>query len=196
MTSTSEPAEPSGAKTASEAAAAEFARNVEAVNALARDALARWQSEHTEVPGGLDLPRAFAELAARSLGDVTSAEQSELAHWARFLGVWRNVAERALDPAVEPLARPEPGDRRFRDPAWEQNPAFDLVKQQYLLASRWVEEELQKLTGIDAAAAQQVAFYTRQFVQALAPTNFLMTNPTALQATLERASAARSERYA
>jgi polyhydroxyalkanoate synthase subunit PhaC len=164
-------------------AAAELARNVEAVAALARDVLERW---HTSggVGGTPEVHGAFAQLTARALADTLSSG-ADLAHWVRFLQVWHNVAERGVDPTVAPLVMPEPGDRRFRDPAWDRNPVFDLIRQQYLLASRWVEDELQQLTGIEPRAAQQVAFYTRQFVQALAPTNFLLTNPEALTATLE-----------
>ncbi len=166
-------------------AAAALARNLEAVAALARDLLGSGSEAREGRPALPDLPRAFAELTARSLADAASAERGDLEHWARFLRVWRNVAERTLDPSTPPLAQPEPGDRRFRDPAWNANPVFDLVKQQYLLASQWVEEELRNLAGLDARTAQQVAFYTRQFVQALAPANFLLTNPEALKATLD-----------
>ena len=76
-------------------------------------------------------------------------------------------------------------DRRFRDPAWEQNQLFDFIKQSYLLSSRWLVSTVAKAEGLDDKTAQKVDFYTRQFVDALAPTNFLLTNPEALRATVE-----------
>jgi polyhydroxyalkanoate synthase subunit PhaC len=132
-----------------------------------------------------DFPQSFATMAGDSLSSLAGVDPDHLERWARFLRVWQNVAERAADPTTPPLAAPEPGDRRFRDPAWDTNPVFDLLKQQYLISTRWIEEELETLAGIEPRTAQQVAFYTRQFMQAMAPSNFLLTNPEALQATLE-----------
>jgi polyhydroxyalkanoate synthase subunit PhaC len=162
--------------------AAELARNIDAAAHLAQDLAAQWHSAAAAVP---DFPQSFATMAGDSLSSLAGVDPDHLERWARFLRVWQNVAERAVDPSTPPLAAPEPGDRRFRDPAWDTNPVFDLLKQQYLISTRWIEEELETLAGIEPRTAQQVAFYTRQFMQAMAPSNFLLTNPEALQATLE-----------
>jgi polyhydroxyalkanoate synthase subunit PhaC len=162
--------------------AAELARNIDAAAHLAQDLAAQWHSAAAAVP---DFPQSFATMAGDSLSSLAGVDPDHLERWARFLRVWQNVAERAADPSTPPLAAPEPGDRRFRDPAWDTNPVFDLLKQQYLISTRWIEEELETLAGIEPRTAQQVAFYTRQFMQAMAPSNFLLTNPEALQATLE-----------
>jgi polyhydroxyalkanoate synthase subunit PhaC len=166
-------------------AAKERARNLNAVAGLARDLLEQWKTTATTASPLPDLPRAFAEMTARSLAELSGTPNDPLAHWAQFTKVWENVAARSIDPEVPPLVEPEPGDRRFRDPAWATNPVFDLLKQHYLATTRWMEGELQDLAGLEPQAAQQVVFYTRQFMQALAPTNFLLTNPEALRLTLE-----------
>jgi len=165
--------------------AAELARNIDAAATLARELAAQWQAAAAPPAAMPDLAQSFAGVNAQTLSGLSDTRPDDLEHWARFLNVWGNVAERVADPETPPLVAPDPGDRRFRDPAWDTNPVFDLVKQQYLAATRWVEEELQTLAGIEPRTAQQVAFYTRQFLQALAPSNFLLTNPEALQATFE-----------
>ena len=77
------------------------------------------------------------------------------------------------------------GDRRFRDAAWDNNTLFDYIKQSYLLTARWLQNTVREVEGIDARTARKVDFYTRQFVDALAPSNFVMTNPEVLRATIE-----------
>ena len=84
-----------------------------------------------------------------------------------------------------PVAAPEPGDRRFTDDAWTENPIYDHIRQSYLLASKFMLSTVRETEGLDAHTAQKVDFYTRQFIDALAPTNFAMTNPEVVRRTVE-----------
>src|SRR5258707_1519288 len=79
---------------------------------------------------------------------------------------------------------PAAGDRRFRSEEWRQNEIFDFIKQSYLLAANAMQEMVGKLHGLDEKERGRVAFYTRQFADALAPTNFPLTNPDVLKATI------------
>jgi len=62
---------------------------------------------------------------------------------------------------------------------------FDFIKQSYLLAADNLQGLVQSVEGLDDKTARKVQFYTRQFVDAMAPTNFVLTNPTVLQTTLD-----------
>jgi polyhydroxyalkanoate synthase subunit PhaC len=84
-----------------------------------------------------------------------------------------------------PVISPTPGDRRFKDPLWDQNPGSSFVMQSYLLYARWVEAVADDLEGLDDASRRKIKFYSRQFVDAVAPGNFAWTNPSVLQKTLE-----------
>src|SRR5205085_5084644 len=84
-----------------------------------------------------------------------------------------------------PMIEPSAGDRRFRDAAWTDNTLFDFIKQSYLLTARWLQGTVREVEGIDERTARKIDFYTRQFVDAIAPSNFLMTNPEVLRATIE-----------
>ena len=86
---------------------------------------------------------------------------------------------------VDPVASPDGGDRRFRDEAWEENQIFDFIKQSYLLTARWMQTTVSQIEGLDDKTARKVDFYTRQFVDALAPSNFVLTNPEVLRTTIE-----------
>ena len=81
--------------------------------------------------------------------------------------------------------RPSATDRRFKDDAWHENEVFDFIKQSYLLSARYVQDVVKQVDGLDAKTAQKVDFYSRQFVDAMSPSNFLLTNPEVLRKTAE-----------
>jgi polyhydroxyalkanoate synthase len=90
-----------------------------------------------------------------------------------------------LGQSVDPVVLPERSDRRFKDEAWVENAIFDFIRQSYLLTARSIHKTVSEIEGLDAKTAGKVDFYTRQFVDAMAPSNFVMTNPQVLKATLE-----------
>jgi len=94
-------------------------------------------------------------------------------------------------PALSRRRRPSQSSRRrrrtgaFRDQAWSDNSLFDFIKQSYLLTARCIQGAVKHVEGLDERTARKVDFYTRQFVDALAPSNFVMTNPEVLRATID-----------
>jgi polyhydroxyalkanoate synthase len=128
---------------------------------------------------------AFFEMTARMMSDPSRLVQAQLSLWNDYMTLWQRTAQRFLGGDPEPLIEPPQGDRRFRDAAWNDNTLFDFVKQSYLLTARWLQGTVRDVEGIDARTAHKVDFYTRQFVDALAPSNFLVTNPEVLRATIE-----------
>jgi polyhydroxyalkanoate synthase len=90
-----------------------------------------------------------------------------------------------LGEETPPVIEPSKEDRRFKDAAWNENQLFDFIKQSYLLSARWMQSTVRNVEGLDEKTAQKVDFYTRQFVDAMAPSNFVLTNPEVLRTTLE-----------
>jgi polyhydroxyalkanoate synthase len=133
----------------------------------------------------LAIGAAFFEMTARMMADPSRLVQAQLSLWNDYMTLWQRTAQRFLGGEAQPLIEPVPGDRRFRDAAWDDNTLFDYIKQSYLLTARWVQNTVREVEGIDERTARKVDFYTRQFVDALAPSNFLMTNPEALRTTIE-----------
>src|SRR5689334_19398108 len=105
--------------------------------------------------------------------------------WHDYLTLWKRMTRRFLGGETEPMIEPSVGDRRFRDAAWTDNTLFDFIKQSYLLTARSIQSAVKNVEGLDDGAARKVDFYTRQFVDAIAPSNFLLTNPEVLRATIE-----------
>ena len=133
----------------------------------------------------LGIGAAFLEMTARMIADPSRLVQAQLSLWHDYLTLWQRTTQRFLGGDAEPLIEPPAGDRRFRDAAWSDNALFDYIKQSYLLTARWLQGAVRDVEGIDERTARKVDFYTRQFVDAIAPSNFLMTNPEVLRATIE-----------
>ena len=89
-----------------------------------------------------------------------------------------------LGLAVPGAVEPEPGDRRFHDPSWERDPCFFGLRQCYLAWGRYLHE-LVDAAGLDPATTSKARFAIGILVDAMAPTNFLLTNPAALRRAFE-----------
>ena len=84
-----------------------------------------------------------------------------------------------------PVLEPSPGDRRFADPAWRQWP-FNLYEQSFLLMQEWWQAATTHVWGVSRHDESVVSFIARQLLDVVAPSNFPLTNPEILQATIEQ----------
>jgi polyhydroxyalkanoate synthase len=129
---------------------------------------------------------AFFELAARMMADPAKLVQAQMALWNDYMALWQRTTQRMLGGGnAEPVIEAAADDRRFRDHAWSDNALFDYIKQSYLLTARTIQGAVKDVGGLDEHTGRKVDFYTRQFVDAMAPSNFAMTNPEVLRATVE-----------
>ncbi len=76
-------------------------------------------------------------------------------------------------------------DERFQDPVWTKSPQFDTLKEFYLLYTRWFEDAIYRTPGASEETKHKAAFWVRQGLNALAPTNYFFTNPVALTRFME-----------
>ncbi|MGI9382757.1 MAG: PHA/PHB synthase family protein [Methyloligellaceae bacterium] len=128
---------------------------------------------------------AFLELGQKMMADPMTAARAQLDYWKSGMALWQSMIGRMAGQETEPVARPERGDRRFADKAWNEELVFDYLKQSYLLTSDWVHSVVQDVDGLDERERAKVDFYTRQFMSAMAPSNFAVTNPVVLRETVE-----------
>jgi polyhydroxyalkanoate synthase len=153
---------------------------------LITDFVERHQLQQPETPfDPMNIASAFYEMTTRMMTDPAKIMQAQMNLWQDYMRLWQSTTSRMLGSEAEPVAEPERGDRRFKDPAWEENQLFDFIKQSYLLSARWLRSTVNEVEGLDEHTAKKVDFYTRQFVDAMAPSNFLMTNPQVIRTTLE-----------
>lgn len=159
------------------------------------DLAARWQqvlqaqlsqqasgASQVQIPDPQSVQHAFEALWRVVLEKPEPMLRAQWDFWLAYAELTQQTLRQFWLGEPPPPAVP---DKRFKDELWVNNQVFGFVKQAYLLASRHIQDGVAGVEGLDAHTARQVNFYTRQFVDALAPTNFLATNPTALKATLD-----------
>ncbi len=138
-----------------------------------------------QVPDPRVVAGAFGRMAQAMLADPQKLAQAQLRWWQQMGEVWQAQLRRVAGQEVEPVAEAEPGDRRFKDDAWNEELVFDYIKQSYLVSSRWLQETVADVQGLDAKTKEKAEFYTRQWIDALAPTNFVGLNPAVLREASE-----------
>src|SRR3954468_17653294 len=100
--------------------------------------------------------RAFGEFAGHIFShpaELFRAQQKAAGDWMKL---WGHAAARAMGMAPEPLAAPDRGDRRFKDPAWSDEPLFDYLKQAYLLTAQRAQELVEGAEGLDEGTRTRV----------------------------------------
>ncbi|MEJ0025743.1 MAG: class I poly(R)-hydroxyalkanoic acid synthase [Rhizomicrobium sp.] len=166
-----------------------FARNMMRVGQqsqkLLGDFLKRQVDGARDPVDPLNIAEPFLLLVKAMAAHPTAMVEAQFELWRGFLGLWETTARKMLGGEVEPVVSPKPGDKRFRDKDWQENQIFDFIKQSYLLTANWMQDTVAKVEGIDDDTRKRVGFYTRQFADAIAPTNFILTNPEVLRATLQ-----------
>jgi polyhydroxyalkanoate synthase len=153
---------------------------------LVQDFLARQSgAQGLGLSDPLNIGQAFFDMTARMMTNPAQLVQAQMMLWQDYLTLWQTAARRMLGEPSEPVIKPAADDRRFKDSLWDESYVFDFIKQSYLLTARWLQSTVRKVEGLDDKTARKVDFYTRQFVDAMAPSNFAVTNPEVIRSTLE-----------
>ncbi len=129
------------------------------------------------------LGQLFVQVAEQLMAKPESLKQAQESLAEDYAKLWQATAAALQGETAEPVIEPQPGDRRFKDEDWAANPTFSAIKQFYLLAARWLESMVANAEGLDPRTRQKAMFYLRQFLSAVAPTNFIATNPKVLKLT-------------
>ncbi len=153
---------------------------------LVSDWLAR-NSTEVSVPemDPLNIGGAFMDMTAKMMSDPRKVMESSMGLWQNYLELWQTTTLKMMGQDGAGVAEPALDDRRFKHDDWSDNLVFDYIKQSYLLTARWLEAAVHDVDGLDDKTQAKVNFYTKQFTDALSPTNFVMTNPEVLRATVE-----------
>jgi polyhydroxyalkanoate synthase len=152
---------------------------------LVMDFMTRQAEQGVGMADPLNIGTAFLEMTQRLMADPGKLMQAQVSLWHDYLELWQRTTERFLGGSAEPMVEPAATDKRFKDAAWSESTLFDFIKQSYLLTARWLQSTVKQVDGLDDKTARKVDFYTRQFVDAMAPSNFVLTNPEVLRATIE-----------
>jgi polyhydroxyalkanoate synthase subunit PhaC len=166
-----------------------FAKNMARLMEETGKAVAAWMEPRLSGDRPLDKP----EDAQRMMKTFAAVQQAWLKHpeklvaaygklWTQQFQLWTSSMQRLLGHEPEPVAEPHHKDARFKDPGWSEG-IFDYMKQSYLITSNWTEHLVEEAEGLDPDTRHKAAFFTKQIVNALAPSNWVFSNPELLRET-------------
>jgi polyhydroxyalkanoate synthase len=130
---------------------------------------------------GPALTEVMGHLAAQP--DRLMRSQADL--FTRYMDLWQSTMRRAAGGETKAVVEPAKGDKRFADPEWSDNSAFDVMKQSYLLTSNWLNDLISNVEDVDPLSKRRVEFFMKMLTDAFSPSNFLMSNPAALREAAE-----------
>jgi polyhydroxyalkanoate synthase len=151
---------------------------------LAEFARKQSQSLSAAVRDEMGIAKAFMDLYARMASDPSLMASVSMNLWVDYMRLWQSTWMRMLGAQTQPIAEPAKGDSRFKDDDWSSNFLFDVIKQSYLISARHIQHAVSSVEGLSEESEKKVAFFTRQYVDALSPSNFMLTNPQVLRETL------------
>jgi len=131
------------------------------------------------------IARAFMDLYARMLANPWKLAEMQTKMFWDHVALWQSSLLRMLGKDAPPVAEPARGDNRFREADWQDQFLFDYIKQSYLIAARHLHDAVASVEGLPEETSKKVNFYTRQYIDALSPSNFALTNPQVLRETLQ-----------
>lgn len=134
-------------------------------------------------------PLSFAESMLHTMRtmqvDPQAVAATQLTLVQDHMKLWQNVTAKLLGRDTGDYIESNPRDKRFKDEAWSKQPVFDYLKQSYLINARFLQQSLESIQGLEPHAIHKLGFFTRQLIDALSPSNFMLTNPEAMRLTLE-----------
>jgi polyhydroxyalkanoate synthase len=111
--------------------------------------------------------------------------EHQIAYWGKSVTHYIEAQQALAKGKLQAPEDPGPKDRRFKNPLWDEHPYFNFIKQQYLINAEAIQTAVEDIEDMDATEKKRLRYFAQQIVDMFAPTNFLATNPDALQKALE-----------
>lgn len=129
--------------------------------------------------------KAAAAYFAEMMQNPAKILEHQINYWGKSLKHYVEAQQQLAKGELKAPPDPTPKDRRFSNPLWETHPFFNYLKQQYLMNAEAVQAAVGDMDSLDPADRKRVEYFTRQIVDMFSPTNFLGTNPDALEKAVE-----------
>ena len=163
-----------------------FSHIAEKSQIIVKDFLSRQTSDGKyDMQDTMVLGKSFMEMTQKIMADPAKLAQAQMDLWKNYMELWQKTLPALFGQPMEPVVREQKGDKRFKHDDWQDNVLFSYIKQSYLLTAGWINDMVADVEGFDDKTKKKLQFYTRQFVDALSPSNFALTNPEVVRATIE-----------
>jgi polyhydroxyalkanoate synthase len=174
----------------SAASLARMTENLNKVEAL-RERLTNVLANRNTHQAALDAPnqdlftKAAKAYMQEAMTNPAKLFEHQLGYWTKsvthFVEAQQALAKGTLSAPPDPTA----ADRRFANPLWEQHPYFNFVKRQYMMNAEALAQAVEDVEDMDPREKQRLKYFSRQIIDMMSPTNFLATNPDALQRAVD-----------
>ena len=146
-------------------------------------AMGRKRNIPTSLQGpGQDLyVKAASAWMAEMMSNPGKLLEHQIGWWGKTVKHYVEAQHKLAHGDLTPPEDETPRDKRFSNPLWETHPWFNFIKQQYLFNAEAIEKTVEDIDGMDAREKKRLAYFSRQIVDMMSPTNFLGTNPDALE---------------
>lgn len=141
-------------------------------------------TEDTDASSWLDIYKTWVDAAYTALENPEELQKKQAEIVADYMKIWTNAYARYVGEETTPIYQSDPKDRRFRDSTWNNDLIFDFLKQSYLFTTKWTHEYIGNIKGVDDRTKGKLDFYTKQFLDAVSPSNFAFTNPEVIRETI------------
>ena len=139
---------------------------------------------HAMVSDEFGLTKAFLELTAKMLSNPYRLAETQMNLWWDYSSLLQSSMLKIMGQSPRPVVEPAKSDKRFRHEDWQEHFLFDFVKQSYLITARWLHNAVAHVEGLDEHTQKKIDFFTRQYIDAVAPSNFALTNPEVFRETI------------
>ena len=164
--------------------------NLEKVEELSKRLVAV-MAHKRNVPQALEGPgqdlyvKAAAAYFAEMMQNPAKILEHQVGYWGKTLKHYVEAQQALAKGTFEPPADPGPSDPRFANPLWDTHPYFNFLKKQYLMNAEAIAAAVDDVEGMSEQDKKRLEYFTRQIVDMMSPTNFLGTNPDALEKAIE-----------
>ena len=129
--------------------------------------------------------KAAGAYVAEMMQNPAKLMEQQAAYWGKAVQHYQEAQQALASGSFKAPEDHSPKDRRFANPLWQSHPYFNFIKQQYLMNAQAVKEALGDLSTLPPDEARRVDYFAQQIIDMMSPTNFLATNPDALERALE-----------
>jgi polyhydroxyalkanoate synthase len=149
---------------------------------------ATWEAVHQAVeanvdPMGVAMPLLHSQVAWMMHPQELAERMADFS--SKMLALQWHSWQRAFGLPSQDVEKPNPDDTRFADPIWTESASWDIAKEWYLLSTHHIQDMLYQTPGLSSQERRRAAFWWRKWLNAMAPTNFLLTNPVAMRKAAE-----------
>ncbi len=129
--------------------------------------------------------RAAQAYWAEMVNNPAKIVEHQMSYWADTMKHFVDAQHTLSKGKIAAPQNPGPSDRRFSNPLWDTHPYFNYIKQQYLINAEALSNAVEGVTHLDPIEKNRLSYFAKQIIDMMSPTNFLATNPDALEKAIE-----------